>query len=290
MELRFFIPAARKGRYDQRWIHCMTVPIDFRGKQSTLVNIVDITRIKELEQVLSYREKFASVGQVSAGIAHEIRNPLSGININISTMALLCHRAEGMEPEVQKKIREVIEQARASSEKISSIISRIMEISRPVPPRMERIDIHHVVRDAIAELNIGDRMYRVEVLEHLSPEPLHVYADRDLLDQALRNLVTNALQAMETVDRPGRLTVSVTREEDQAVLRVADTGPGVPVHLREKIFEPFYTTREEGYGIGLSFCRQIFSNHGGRLSVDAAEGGGAEFRIDLPLKAERRPG
>jgi len=166
MELRFIMPAARKGRYDQRWVHCLTVPIDFRGRQSTLVNVVDVTRIKELERILTYREKFASVGQVSAGIAHEIRNLLSGINLNISTLDLLCRRAEGMNPEDREKIRLVVEQARASTEKISSVISRIMELSRPVLPRMERIDIHHVVRDALAALKIGDRKIRVGVLEH----------------------------------------------------------------------------------------------------------------------------
>jgi PAS domain S-box-containing protein len=287
MELRFFLPADRKGRYVERWVQCLTVSVDFQGMPSTLVNMVDITRVKDLEQTVTYREKLASIGQVGAGIAHEIRNPLSGINLNVSTLELLCRRAEGLDPEEKERIGAVVAQAKASSEKIATVIRRIMEFSKPVLPRMERADINQVVRASIATPEIAGRKGDVELREHLSPEPLYCNADPTLLGVVFLNLATNAFQAMEDVAGPKRITVSVAREEDLAVVLVADTGPGVPGHLREKIFDPFFTMRRGGHGIGLSLSQRIVSNHGGRISAGSAEGGGAEFRVELPLAEER---
>jgi PAS domain S-box-containing protein len=287
MELRFFLPGDRKGRYTQRWVQCRAVPIDFQGKPSTLVNMVDISRVKDLEQTVVYREKLATIGQVGAGIAHEIRNPLSGINLNVSTLETLCRRAEGLDPEEKERIGAAVAQAKAASEKIATVIRRIMEFSKPVLPRMGRSDLNQVVRESIATPEIAGRKGDAELRAHLSPEPLYCEADPALLGQVLFNLVTNAFQAMEEIAGPKRITVSLAREGDIAVVRVADTGPGVPVHLREKIFDPFFTMRRGGYGIGLSLSRHIVSRHGGRISAGSAEEGGAEFRVELPLAEER---
>lgn len=286
-DIRFFVPEGDSGRRSVRWLHCQANPINFRGEASLLVDMVDITRLKELEQAVTVREKLASIGQLAAGIAHEIRNPLSGININVSTLDLLCRRAGGLESEEREKIGAAVAQAMAASEKISSVIGRVMEFSKPVPPRMYRVDVNRIVRDALSLSEMMRRKGRVEFREALSAEPLPCQADPALLEQVILNLVTNALQALESIDGRGLVTVGTAREGEKAVIRVADTGPGVPEHIMDKIFEPFFTTRKEGHGIGLSFCHRIVSDHGGRLSAGAADGGGAEFRIELPLTGER---
>jgi len=289
MELRFSVTDAESGRAAVRWVQCRTVPIDFRGKAAVLVNMVDITRMKDLEQILTAREKLASLGQLAAGIAHEIRNPLSGININISTLDLLCRRAEGLDPEESGKIHAVVAQAKAASEKIGAVVKRVMEFSKPIPPRMDRIDVVRVVRETLALSAASIRKGGVELLQELPPEPLHCRADVTLLKQVILNLVANALQAMENIDREKRLTVGVAMEGRQVVIRVADTGPGVTGDLLGRIFDPFYTTRKDGHGIGLSFSQRVVSEHNGRLSAGAAEGGGAVFRVELPPWRERRP-
>jgi PAS domain S-box-containing protein len=286
-DIRFLVPERDGGRGSVRWLHIQANPILFQGRAALLVDMVDITRVKELEQTVTAREKLASIGQLAAGIAHEIRNPLSGININVSTLELLCRRAEGLEPGEREKIEVVVAQAKAASEKISSVIRRVMEFSKPAPPRMDRVDVNRVARDALSLSEMTHRKGRVEFRDALSPEPLHCKADPALLEQVVLNLITNAVQAMESAGGPGVITVGSAKEGDRAVIRVADTGPGVPEHLREKIFEPFYTTRKEGHGIGLSFSNRIVSDHGGRLLVRPAEGGGAEFLVELPLREER---
>jgi len=288
MELRFSVPDAETGQRVIRWVECRTVPIEFQGRTAVLVNMVDITRMKDLEQIVMAREKLASLGQLAAGIAHEIRNPLSGININISTLDLLCRRAEGMDPEEKEKLGAVVAQAKAASDKIGAVVKRVLDFSRPIPPRMDRIDVVQVVRDTLALSAASIRKSEVALRQVLSPEPLYCRADATLLEQAILNLITNGLQAMETVDREKFLTVGVAREGQQAVIRVADNGPGVPGDILGKIFDPFYTTRKDGHGIGLSFSQRVISKHNGRLSAGTAEGGGAVFRIELPLWRERR--
>jgi len=289
MELRFFVPGAEARQAEYRWVQCRTVPIEFRGKAAALVNMVDLTRVKELEQIVVAREKLASLGQLAAGIAHEIRNPLSGININISTVDLLCRRAEGMEPEEKEKIGAVVAQAKAASDKIGAVVKRIMEYSKPIPPKMGRIDVVRVVIEAIALSAASVRKNEVVLLQELPPEPMYCRADATLLEQVVLNLITNALQAMEAVVREKFLRVGMSQEGHLAVIRVADNGPGVAGDLIGKIFDPFYTTRKDGHGIGLSFSQRVVSEHNGRLTVGIAEGGGAVFRIELPLWRDRRP-
>jgi two-component system sensor kinase FixL len=104
------------------------------------------------------------------------------------------------------------------------------------------------------------------------------------------NLIANAAQAMENAAAPKTIEVSSVVEERSIVIRVADSGPGVPQEIRDKIFDPFYTTRKDGYGIGLSFCRRVIEDHGGVLKVGHSRMGGAEFRIELPLNPQPEPG
>ncbi len=153
---------------------------------------------------------------------------------------------------------------------------------------MDRIDVVRVVREVLVLSAASIRNGDVKLLQDLSPEPLYCRADATLLQQAILNLITNALQAMETVDREKFISVGVAQEGQQAVIRVVDNGPGVAEDLLGKIFDPFYTTRKDGHGIGLSFSHRVISKHNGRLSAGAAEGGGAVFRIELPLWRDRR--
>ncbi len=287
MQLRFEVHDLETEQKVVRWVQCRTVPIDFRGKTAVLVNMVDITRVKELEQSVAAREKLASLGQLAAGIAHEIRNPLSGININISTLDLLCQRAGEQATEEKEKIRSVVAQVKAASDKIGAVVKRVMEFSKPIPPQMGRIDVVRVVRDALALSATSLRKARIELLQDLPLEPLYCRADATLLEQVMLNLVTNALQAMETVDRERRLEVAVVKEGHQAVIRFVDNGPGMTGDLLDRIFDPFYTTKTDGHGIGLSFSQRVISELNGRLTAGNAEGGGAVFRIELPTWRER---
>jgi signal transduction histidine kinase len=116
------------------------------------------------------------------------------------------------------------------------------------------------------------------------------YADSSLIVQVVMNLIANAVQAMESIQGPRIIGLSSTVQDGRIVICVSDSGPGIPQALREKIFDPFYTTRKEGYGIGLSFSHRVISDHGGGLKVDTSRWGGAEFRIELPLEPEKEAG
>jgi PAS domain S-box-containing protein len=292
LALRFFVldPESREKRI--RWFKCQSIPIGFHGQPALLVELVDITRLKELEQTVAARERLASLGQMAAGIAHEIRNPLSGININVSTLGLLAQKAEGLSPAEQERFQAVLAQIKTASQKTSLVIRRVMEFSKPAPPKMGRIDLADPVREALALSLASLRKGGIELVQELGTSPTYCTADPALVEQVVLNLVSNAVQAMKDLGgdgaRPGKLIVSVGQEGEQAVVRVADNGPGVPSHLRDRIFEPFFTTKKDGHGIGLSFSHRIVTDHGGQLRVGSSESGGAEFRIELPLQAERR--
>ncbi len=286
MDLRFSLPAGDAGHPTVRWVYCQTGQIEIRGRIAALIVLDDMTRMKDLEQIVSTREKLSIIGQMAAGIAHEIRNPLSGINMNVSTLEHVVRNLATVSPEERKKLGEIVSQATAASDKIATVIRRVMAFSKPAPPKLDRIDVNQVVRDALEFSSATLRKSGIEVETSLLPGLPKCTADPHLLEQVLLNLITNAVQALENVEGRRRLGVASVLEAGAVLLRVFDNGPGVPVHLREKIFDPFYTTRKTGYGIGLSFSHRVIENHGGTLSASGNDWGGAEFRIALPVETE----
>jgi len=285
-ELRFNMDEGDPGRQTMRWVYFQAGRIEFRGRIAALVVLDDMTRMKDLEQIVSTREKLSIIGQMAAGIAHEIRNPLSGININVSTLEHVARNLETVSPEERRKIGEIVGQAKAASEKIATVIRRVMDFTKSVPPKLDRVDVNQVVREALEFSSATLRKGGISVGTELSPDLPRCIADPRLLEQVLLNLITNAVQAMENENGQKRLGVATAQENGAVLIRVFDNGPGVPAHLREKIFDPFYTTRKTGHGIGLSFSHRVIENHGGTLSASGNDWGGAEFRIALPVETE----
>jgi PAS domain S-box-containing protein len=282
-DFRFFVSAGGPGETRMRWVHCRATPINLHARKSVLLTTTDITRVKELEQMVQSREKMAALGQVAAGIAHEIRNPLSAINIHLSTLDRILEDADHLPEEERSAGGTAVSQARLASRKMASVVRRVMDFAKPTPPRLKRINVNSLVEEVfrLSRTEMRDRGIALET--SLSPDPPQCPADPSLLQQVLLNLIQNAAKALETTEGSKRVEIGTSLEEGRLVLRVSDSGPGVPTHLRQRIFDPFFTTRTDGHGIGLSFCHRVISDHGGSLTVGTSPWGGAEFRIVLPV-------
>jgi signal transduction histidine kinase len=251
--------------------------------------MVDITRSKEMEHNAMIREKMAVLGHAIAGIAHEIRNPLSGINIHLSVLESLHQEADDLGDEGREKAKRIINDIKSASCRIEDVIKNVMDFSRPSAFRLKRADINEAVDEAIA-LSTAMLRKRGIALDRSGIGKLPMcMADPRLFTQVLLNLISNAAEAMENSEKEKIIGISTSLEGGRAVIRVADSGPGVPPHLREKVFDPFFTTRQDGYGIGLNFSRRVIAGHRGSLKIGESRWGGAEFRIELPIQKEEGP-
>jgi signal transduction histidine kinase len=223
---------------------------------------------------------------VAAGIAHEIRNPLTGINTYLYTIEDLCE-SDRLGPEDMEVIRQILAQIQVASNKIESVIKRVMDFSKPGAPKMVRTNINQSLEEAIHLSSVTMRKNGVKIQKSLDPRLPECYADPHLIEQVVLNLITNAARAMEKSNNGNKRVEVITSAENYTVyIHVADAGPGVPDELREKIFDPFFTTKEDGSGIGLNIAQRIVADHNGSISLGASRWGGAEFRIELPI--ERR--
>jgi C4-dicarboxylate-specific signal transduction histidine kinase len=164
-----------------------------------------------------------------------------------------------------------------------------MDYSKPFPPRKASVDLNKVIEDAVRLSLSTLRNREISVLKDLAPDLTACRVDAQMIEQVLVNLITNACQAMEGTEGAKLLEIASAVQDGRIVLRVSDSGPGVPPSLREKVFDPFFTTRKEGSGIGLSFSQRIVADNGGSLRVDTSRWGGAEFRIELPAAGEGVP-
>jgi PAS domain S-box-containing protein len=244
--------------------------------------VVDLTERKRAEAELTHANRVATMGQLTASIAHEINQPLAALLTNAATAVRWLDRQA---PDLEKA-KPLIERIIRDGKRTADIVSRIREFSKKAPARKEELEIN----EAILEIMI---LTRAPILEHgvvltmqLSEGLPPIWGDRVQLQQVALNLIMNAVEAMSEVREGSRqLVISTSKAESDGVLvAVGDSGPGLPPANVAGIFEPFYTTKASGLGMGLSICRSIVEAHGGRLWATPNEPRGAVFCVMLPIE------
>ncbi len=244
----------------------------------------EIDQRRQAEETLRQTEKLAAMGQLLAGVAHELNNLLSVIVGGTDLLRTMV----GSGP-----LREEAEEIAQAGERCARIVRNLLALARQRPPEQQSVSLNQVVREAIELLNYALRADGIEVTLDLAPDLPLLLADPYQLSQVVVNLVTNSHHAMREASPPRRLilTTKVDSLHGRVTLQVADTGPGVPPEIQARIFEPFFTTKAvgEGTGLGLSLCRRIIEGQGGTIRLESPPGQGAIFRIELPTDARLAP-
>jgi PAS domain S-box-containing protein len=278
MDFRIYVSDKISNKIDMKWVYHRATLTEYRGRKAILAIIVDITRTKEMEHLLRIQDKMTSLGRVAAGIAHEIRNPLSGINIYLNTLEKIYDKRESTE-----KIKGIIEKIQSASIKIESVIRRVMDFSKPNEPKVVLTDINNSVTEAVNLPGVFLRKKGVEIKKSLADNLPLCMADPALIEEVILNLIGNAADAMQDMKEGKRIEITSSIEKDCILVTVSDSGPGVPSAIKNQVFDPFYSTKNSGTGIGLSIAHRIITDHGGSLNMSESRWGGAEFRIELPI-------
>ena len=269
------------------WVNCRAVKFRYRDREAILINATDISRAKELEQLLLLRNKMSSLGRIASGMAHEIRNPMTGITSYLYTLEQLCDR-ETLLPKDIALMAEIVDQLKLASHKVDSVIKRVLDFAKPTPPQMVPFELNRRL-DNVCQLNaVTLRKAGIKVTTRLTPSLPQCYGDVGLLEQVFLNLVQNAAQAVKKSPAAKWIEIGSYVLANWVCAYVADSGSGVPEELKEKIFDPFFTTKSDGSGIGLSIAQRIITDHNGKLTLDNGPLGGARFTVCLPVEKRKR--
>lgn len=272
------------GKFRQFDIIASPLKTDPTGEQNVLLFKRDVTMEKEFQAKFNQAEKMATVGALAAGVAHEINNPLTAISGFAEGLQRRIKRLEGVtEPELLEDFNEYTETIIKECLRCRDIVQTLLTFSRPNSASMSPLSIKQCVTDTLFILkhHLKD-MGKVSVKLELEPNLPMIVGDESQLKQVIINLFTNAFDA---INGSGEIRIITrTGKNDVVELVVEDNGCGIPLASREKLFEPFYTTKPvgKGVGIGLSTCYSIVSNHKGEITVVSEEGQGASFMVRLP--------
>jgi PAS domain S-box-containing protein len=237
----------------------------------------DMTEEIRLADQLLQQEKLAAVGQLVSGVAHELNNPLAGV---MAFSQLLLSSPAGRDAEA----RSAAETIHREAKRAAKIVSHLLTFARQQPAEMAETDLNVLVTDTLELRRYALRSAGIEAALALDPSLPRTWADPFQLQQVLLNLLVNAEQALASWEGPRRITVRTSRSGAQLVVAVIDTGPGIALEKRDRIFNPFFTTKPvgQGTGLGLSISDGIAREHGGRVRVESQPGEGATFILEIP--------
>ncbi len=232
----------------------------------------------QLQEQLLHADRLATIGFLAAGVAHELNEPLGNI-LGFAELAAKCPELPDMARGDLSKIEKAALHAR-------EIIKKLLVFARQMPPAKTQVDINRVVRDGIFFLEARCQKAGIEVVYALDPHVPRILADASQLNQVLVNLVVNALQAMP---EGGHLQLGTKATDEHVVLRVSDTGAGMTRDVLDRVFVPFFTTKDvgEGTGLGLAVAHGIVASHGGMIHIESTPGQGTCVEVRLPVAPAR---
>lgn len=238
----------------------------------------DLTRVEQLEERERLRDRLAALGEMAAAIAHEVKNPLAGIEV----MAGVLKRKLPDSEDAQATLTEIINECKLAN----AIVVEVLEFVRPIRLEVERVAIEPVLRDAVMMASSTTPPGHIAVDVDIAPDLPEIPGDAHQLRQLFTNLINNAFEAMS-----GRGTVSVRARLDESddegepahvVIEVRDDGPGMSEEHAERVFSPFFTTKPQGTGLGLAIVRKVIDAHDGHISLVTPPDGGTCFKVSLP--------
>ena len=257
---------------------------DSRGRVTgATLYFKDLTRVEQLEERERLRDRLAALGEMAAAIAHEVKNPLAGIEV----MAGILKRQLADSPDAQSILGDIIKEAKMAN----AIVLEVLDFVRPIRLQVERVSVADAIREAVATAENHVPRGEVQVQVACAPELPAIQGDAHQLRQIFTNLVMNAFEALGGCGAVRIAAVPLVEEapaggEPQGPMiqiDVSDNGPGIPREVVDRIFSPFFTTKPQGSGLGLAIVRKIVDAHDGRIDVSAADGGGTRFRVTLPV-------
>ena len=262
----------RKGR-ERPVLLTITAIRNSAGEATHYLGVtVDLSEQRSWELRAAHADKLASVGQLAAGVAHEINTPLANVMLMAESL-----RRRSQDPWVLARLDTMTEQVEVAAR----IVRSLLDFARRTEPHVTDLDLVAVVRDSVAFLQ-GKQSLDVDIEEIYSSTPVPIAGDRGQLMQVLTNILNNAYDAM---GGQGRIRISVRRQGGRAEVDIVDNGPGIPPEVLPHIFEPFFTTKLEGQGtgLGLAICHGIVQSHRGSITGRNVPGAGAGFLISLPI-------
>jgi signal transduction histidine kinase len=229
---------------------------------------------------LAHVNRFSTAGELTASIAHEINQPLGSILTNAETADAILDSPNPDIAELKDIVKDILQDDRRASE----VIRRMRSLLKKAPFELKNLDLNDLVRDTVEFLSSLAAGRKVEMLSVTAPDALPILGDRIQLQQVILNLVVNGIEAMRDTPSEARIVgIRTSRVENFAELSVSDRGPGIPEDNLKQVFEPFFTSKAEGMGMGLSIARTIVEAHHGQISAENRRDGGAIFLIRLPL-------
>jgi signal transduction histidine kinase len=231
-------------------------------------------QLREAEAAVRRSERLAALGQLSAGLAHEIRNPLSTIKTSAEMLAQNVPADNALAHEMAGFISSEVDRTNA-------LVTRFLDFARPIAMRLEKTDLAQLIDRAVADLEKHSPPLDVSIYKNYAPDIPPFLLDGQLMERVMYNLLLNAAQASPP---QGTVTVKTRQFNETVEIDVIDRGPGIePKHL-ESIFNPFFTTKPSGVGLGLAIVSKIVDEHGGKITVESEPGEGSVFRVYLPLQ------